>query len=223
MSSSPLEIPEAVARIAALMSTFRPRWSLCGGWAADAWLGRQTRDHADIDITVFADDQGALFDHLAGWQLIGHDNQVADDSSEPWDGRPLTLPAHIHARPPSRVDATPGLLDAPSKQGFHLEVILNERSGNDWVISAEPAISLPLQDCVQQSAWGLPAVSPAVILFYKAHPPVWRETPRAALRPHDERDFRALLPVLSARQRDWLGKAIALVQPGHQWLGELAR
>ena len=46
-------VPETLARVADLMSAFRPKWSLCGGWAADAWLGRQTRDHADIDIAVF--------------------------------------------------------------------------------------------------------------------------------------------------------------------------
>lgn len=69
-------VPEPLARVAGLMSTFRPRWSLCGGWAVDAWLGRQTRDHADVDIAVFQDDHSALFEDLSGWQLIAHDNQV---------------------------------------------------------------------------------------------------------------------------------------------------
>ena len=200
-------VPETLARVADLMSAFRPKWSLCGGWAVDAWLGRQTRDHADVDIAVFQDDQHAIFDHLAGSQMIGHDNNVADDSSEPWDGRRLDLPAHIHAR---------------SHDGFNLEVLLNERSGRDWVFSREPRITMPLRRCAQQSAWGLPTVVPEVVLFYKANPPAWRDLPRPDLRPHDEFDFFALLPHLTENQRHWLREAISLVHPGHPWLTQLS-
>ena len=104
------------------MSAFPAPWALCGGWAIDAWLGRQTRDHGDVDICVFIQDQRALFDHLAGWQLIGHDNHVDDDSSEPWDGRQLCHPAHIHARSDGAAPATPGTGRGP---GFNLEVVLS--------------------------------------------------------------------------------------------------
>ena len=200
-------VPETLARVADLMSAFRPKWSLCGGWAADAWLGRQTRDHADIDIAVFQDDQHAIFDHLAGWQLIGHDNHVADDSSEPWDGRRLDLPAHIHAR---------------AHDGFNLEVLLNERSSHDWIFSREPRITMPLRRCAQQSAWGLPTVVPEVILFYKANLPAWRDSARPDLRPNDELDFLALLPHLTEKQCQWLWEAISLVHPRHPWLTQLS-
>ena len=188
------------------MSTFRPRWYLCGGWAVDSCLGRQTRDHADLDFSVFQDDQQAIFDHLAGWQLIGHDDNVADDSSESWDGRRLNLPAHIHAR----------------SHDSHLDIQVNERSGSDWILSREPLITLPLRQCVQQSAWGLPTVGPEVILFYKANPPRWRDGLRPALRRRDERDFLALLLHLTEEQRYWLREAISLVQPGHPWLPQLS-
>ena len=157
-----------------------PRWSLCGGWAVDAWLGRQTRDHPDLDIAVFQDDQQAIFDHLSGWQLIAHDPQVAGDTSQPWDGRRLDLPAHIHAR---------------SHDGFNLEVILSERSRRDWVFSREPRITMPLRRTAQQSAWGLPAVVPEVILFYKATAYFAVEELKDRRR-QDEPDFLALLPHL---------------------------
>ncbi|MFB4283322.1 nucleotidyltransferase domain-containing protein [Nonomuraea sp. MTCD27] len=56
-------VPEAVAYVRDLFLDFRPAWFLCGGWAADAWLGRQTRDHCDVDIAVFHPDQHAIFEH----------------------------------------------------------------------------------------------------------------------------------------------------------------
>jgi hypothetical protein len=191
------------------MSAFRAPWALCGGWAIDAWLGRLTRDHGDVDISVFIQDQQALFDHLAGWQLVAHDPHVPDDTSEPWDGRPLGLPGHIHAR----LDAGEGLpdrVDAASQQGFSLDIQFGDRSGGDWILSHQPRISLPLGRGVQQSRWGLPTVVPEVLLFFKA----------LDLRRRDKLDFLALLPDLTEEQRNWLRNTISLV--GHPWLTQLS-
>jgi hypothetical protein len=189
------------------MSAFRAPWALCGGWAIDAWLGRQTRDHGDVDISVFIQDQRALFDHLAGWQLIAHDPHVTGDTSEPWDGRRLDLPGHIHGR----LDAGEGLPDRlDGQQGFSLDVQFGDRSGDDWILSSQPRISLPLRKGVQQSPWGLPTVVPEVLLFFKA----------LELRRRDKLDFLTLLPDLTQEQRDWLRSAISLV--GHPWLSPLS-
>ena len=38
------------------------------------------------------------------------------------------------------------------------------------------------------------------------------------LRPKDEADFAATLPLLEASERRWLADALALVHPGHAWL-----
>jgi hypothetical protein len=202
------------------MSSFRPPWALCGGWAVDSWLGRQTRDHADIDISVFHDDQRALFDHLAGWHLIAHDPNVVGDTTELWDGRRLDLPAHIHARPGDGLNLnalntwvrSPG---AQPRDGLNLEIMLNERSGRDWVLSREHGITMATSRCVLRSGWGLPTLAPEVIMFYKATAYAGEEwfTPRS----HDDLDFRALLPLLTGQGRDWLREAIAIV-PAHPWL-----
>ncbi len=204
-------VPEPLARVADLMSTFRPWWSLCGGWAVDAWIGHQTRDHADVDISVFQDDQRGIFEHLAGWQLIAHDPQVADDTSELWDGRRLVRPAHIHVRSPDAGRSLPDRLDAPAQAGFSLDIQLDERSNRDWIFSREPAVAMPLRRGARQSAWGVPTVVPEVLLFYKSKDP----------RAHDELDFFALLPHLTKKQRNWLREAISLVHPGHSWLTQL--
>ncbi len=207
-------VPEPVAPIAELMSAFRAPWALCGGWAIDAWLGRQTRDHADVDISVFADDQRVLFDHLAGWQLVAHD---LHDTHQPWDGRRLDLPNHIQAR----LDAGERLadrVDAAPQQRFSLDIQLNERSDADWILSRQPRISLPLRKGVQQSPWGLPTVVPEVLLFFKAT--AYAGTPNY-MRPRDRQDFLALKPRLSKEQRNWLREAISVVDAEHPWLSQL--
>ncbi|MFD0742455.1 nucleotidyltransferase domain-containing protein [Phytohabitans flavus] len=57
---------QPVSYVRDLLDGFGPPWFLCGGWAADSWLGRQSRDHADVDIGVFHDDQKAIFEHFEG-------------------------------------------------------------------------------------------------------------------------------------------------------------
>ena len=211
MSSSPLHadqpvrVPAPVARIAQLMSTFPAEWALCGGWAVDSWLGAETRVHHDLDIAVFHDDQRAIFDHLAGWNLVA---DVADDSIDPWDGRHIDLPAHLHAR---------------HDDGFDLEVIIIERSGRDWVLCHDPRLTLPLDQCVQLSAWGLATAAPEMLLFYKANlPNTWSNSQPKARRPHDELDFLALLPTLTEEQRHWLTSSISLMDSTHPWLSQLS-
>ena len=205
-------VPEPVARVAELMSTFRPRWALCGGWAVDAWVGHQTRDHADVDIAVLQKDLSVLFTHLAGWQMIAHDPQVAGDTSEIWDGRCLALPAHIHARSPDARDTLPKRMVAPVLEGFDPDIQINERSGRDWVISREPLVARSLLRGIRRPAWSVPTVAPEVLLVYKSKD----------LRPNDELDLPVLLPHLTEGQRRWLRGAISLAHPGHPWLARLS-
>jgi hypothetical protein len=200
------------------MSSFRAPWALCGGWAVDAWLGRQTREHGDADFAVF--DQRALFEYLVGdWELIAHDPNVAGDTVEPWNGRALAFPAHVHGRRRGAQNEDPERLDDPAEQGFGLDIQVNERSGGDWIISREPRIALPLSKGIRHSRWGLPTVVPEILLLYKAG-----ATPASGLdwlRRRDKLDLLALLPNLSAQQRDWLRDGIALV--GHPWLALLSQ
>src|SRR5688500_6169036 len=122
-------VPEPVAYVRDLLAGFDAPWFLCGGWAADAWLGRETRQHVDVDIAVFHHDQRVIFEHLAGWALVGHDPNVPGDTSQPWDGRRLDLPAHIHVP----TVASPLSTSATARHSrFEFEFLLSERSGDEW-------------------------------------------------------------------------------------------
>lgn len=216
-------VPEPVARIGELMSSFEPWWALCGGWAVDSWLGRETREHGDLDIMVFEDDQRALFDHLAGWHLVAHDPNVAGDTTALWDGRRLDLPAHVHARPRDglNLEALQAWVKTPGERvrdDANLEVIFNERSGGRWVLSRELGISLPLERAAEESPWGLPTLVPEALMFYKAT--AYIGEPGMKPRRRDEADFRALLPTIDDGRRAWLRQATSLV-PRHEWLAQL--
>jgi hypothetical protein len=215
-------VPEAVAYVRDLLAGFGAPWFLCGGWAADAWLGRQTRDHEDVDIAVFHHDQRAIFAHLSGWALVGHDPNVVGDTTEPWNGRHLDLPAHIHVPEFGSPLATSPAVTHPA---FEFEFLLNERSGHDWVLNRELHIAVALERGTRQSAWGLPTAAPEVVLFYKAGGNLTtaeREAGGDGVRPHDEQDLFALLPTLTEAQRSWLRESLAKVQPAHPWLAHLA-
>ncbi|MBI5289372.1 MAG: hypothetical protein HY873_10425 [Chloroflexi bacterium] len=75
---------------------------------------------------------------------------------------------------------------------------------------SDPRISVPLQDAVQTSPWGMPTASPDVLLFFKARD----------LRRRDKADFEALMPQLPADRRSWLRGAISRL--GHPWVARLS-
>ena len=217
LSSSPIDrrpdaVPAPVAEMASVMSTFPAHWALCGGWAVDSWLGRISRDHGDVYISVFQDDQRALFDHLRhGWELIAHDPNVPDTTTDPWTGRWLDLPGHVHARPKGAGKPVSGTLNSPDDAGFRLDIQICDREGDEWLISRDLGIAIPVADCVRVSPWGTPTVVPEVLLAFKA----------LERRPQDEQDFDALLPRLTKDQRGRLRNAIRTIDGAHPWLNAL--
>lgn len=201
-------VPEPVAYVRDLLAGLAVPWVLCGGWAADAWLGRVTRDHFDVDIAVFHQDQSAIFDHFPGWALVGHDPNVPDATTEPWNGRKLDMPAHIHfpeLGSPLSTEAT------AKHSAYEFEILLNEAADHRWILSRDREISVPLDRAIRTSPWGVPTAAPEVVLFFKAG--------GNPLRPRDEADFFALLPTLTAEQRSWLRESLS---PEHPWSTHLA-
>ena len=195
-------MPEPVARAAAVMAAFDRPWFLCGGWSVDAWLGRTTREHQDIDVAVFQEDQAVLYALMADRIPVGHDDTVDDSTQEPWAGRWLQMPAHIHAKEPE----------------LEWDFQLCERDGTDLLLRRAPLHVLPLERATGMTDWGVPAFTPPAIVYYKAVAPTWRDSPRGEPRAHDIADCELLLPLLDQADRRWLAEGIGSVEPGHPWL-----
>jgi hypothetical protein len=120
-------VPEPVALAARAMAALPTNWALCGGWGVDAWLGRQTREHLDVDLSVFHDAQLLVLQHFPDdWLLNGHD-EADEETTAPWDGRTLAHPGHIHAYGPN---------------GLHLDIQLDRRRARTFVFSGSSSSSV---------------------------------------------------------------------------------
>jgi hypothetical protein len=182
--------------VAALLAKFDRPWWIAGGWAVDLFLGRQTREHADIDVAMLRGDEVALPRVLAGWEIkVAHDGAL-----EPWDGSSLVAPRHqLWAR---RDAAGP----------WDLEVLLEDHDGGHWHCRRDSRVRLPLDRFGRSTAAGVGYVRPEVALLYKAKG--WEIDRNAA-------DFAAAAPSLDAEARTWLIDALRLAHPGHAWLEAL--
>lgn len=201
-------VPEHVAKIVDVMSGFPAPWALGGGWAVDAWIGEVTREHGDVDVIVFADDHRALFEQLTGWQLVHHQN-LPDDGNELWQGQRIHPPDHLHGRL-DRGEPVPEGGALWATEGWHLDVQFNQRRGHEWVLSTEPLVTLPVDQCTRPTALRAPTIVPQVLVLYKA----------MDMRRRDKLDFSRLLPHLNAHQREWVRDALTLI--GHPWLSQLS-
>jgi Aminoglycoside-2''-adenylyltransferase len=64
--------PQEVAQFFAPLTV---PWWIAGGWAIDLFLGRQTREHEDIDVQILRRDQQVIRALFGAWDLMRFDNQ----------------------------------------------------------------------------------------------------------------------------------------------------
>lgn len=147
-------------------------------------VGKQLRDHLDIDILVLRRDHHKVQHVLPDWQWWASD---PPGRLRPWE-RGERLPVGVHdiwCRP---AEAEP----------WRIQVMLDESAGEEWVSRRDPRIRRPISSLGLVGAERVPYLAPEVQLFYKAKQP----------RPKDETDFTAVLPLLGVEQREWLDAAI---------------
>ena len=181
-----------MAELHPLLGGVAARWWVSGGIALDLHLGRTTRAHGDLDVSVARPDWPAaavaLGRHL---QLCPVADGWIDEAGE------LTA-AEVDSLWCRREPGAP----------WCLQVLLEEVEDDDWVYRRDPRVRLPLS----RATWthdGLRCVDPAVQLLWKS----------AAPRPEDDADRRLVEPSLTPGQRTWLAGAIDLAHPGSPWAG----
>ena len=185
------------SRLLEIMHDFDAPWWIAGGWALDLWMGRETRNHQDLDVAILRRDQQELYRALRRWELYYAtlDHRLLPFQRDQW----LRPPIHgVWAR---RAHDSPWLC----------EFLLNEHSGADWVYREDPAVRMPLADIGTVVSGNMPILVPEIVLLYKAH----ERTDK------DEADFRETLPHLTSLAKGWLLHALNESLPNHPWTAKL--
>jgi hypothetical protein len=180
--------------VAAILSGTDVPWAVAGGWAIDLHLGRQTRDHGDIEVAI----PNGLF-HRFRREL------TAFDLYEAFEGGVRRLGPDESPR-----DHQVWALD-PLVRKWRMDTFLEPGDAQTWVSHRDERLRLPLAEVVRRTRDGIPFLAPATVLLAKAK----------HARPKDEDDFSLALPTLPDEERRWLYDGIALAHPGHPWLTRL--
>lgn len=191
--------------VATLFASLDAPWWIAGGYAIDLFLGRTTRDHADIDVQVLRRDQRAIRLALDGWD-VQEVNRVMAISPEKWPfrswERESALSAGVHdvwCRP-------------HAKAPWALQLMIADTEEDDWLFRRLPQIRRPIANIGRRTPDGIPYIAPEIQLLYKAKEPQGK----------NEADFLHALLSLDPASRQWLAHALAITHPGHAWFDALS-
>ncbi len=93
---------------------------------------------------------------------------------------------------------------------WEYDILLMTGDRDTWEFKRDRRIWLPLTD-ISWSRDDVHYLRPEIQLLLKAR----------GLRPKDQRDFYAALPLLSPESLVWLRESLELAHPGHRWLAAL--
>jgi Aminoglycoside-2''-adenylyltransferase len=189
--------PWRPADIARLLAGVTVPWYVAGGWAIDLFLGRQTREHGDLEIAVPAPEFAAIRAALADYEfdVVG--------SGQRW---PLDSPAF-------RVMHQTWVRE-PGTGVYRADVFREPERDGSWVCRRDESIRLPYERLIRRTGDGIPYLVPEVGLLFKA---------KRASEPKNQADFGATAGLLSDDAVGWLSWALRRVHPGHAWIGVVDR
>jgi hypothetical protein len=189
--------PLSVAQTVQLFTDAPFAWGLAGGYAVEQFVGKPIREHGDIDVIVFRDQQHLVQHWLERWQLYAAD---PPGTLRLWLANEY-LPYGIHDIWGHQTDI----------RVWQLQLMLAETEGEEWFSRRNHLIRGQRNDLLA-IYHGIPCVRIEIQLMYKAHHRL----------PKDETDFQTSLPLLSTQAKHWLKEQLMLLYPdGHPWLAQL--
>jgi hypothetical protein len=180
----------------ALLSEFRARWWIAGGWALDLFLGKVTRAHNDLDVGIFRKDAQSQLAALRDWDVFEAKNGVLS---------PLA------AGDAPGADVNSLWCKRTGAPHWELELMLDNSKGEEWVFRRDARITRPISSAIRRNPEGIGYLAPEIQLLYKAR----------AIRSQDQADFDRVVPHLSHDSQTWLRQSLLSIDAEHVWISML--
>ena len=178
-----------------IMCDFKFPWFIAGGWAIDLGIGKQTREHEDLDICIFREHTSEVLNYFSDWEIK------------------VAIPGENRLEPVVNLEDT-----KKPRYGLHLnkgsrfiEILLTDKIENQITFRRDPSITLNYKDFVRTDAVGRKLIAPELQLLFKA-----KEG-----RGKDQHDFYAYLPGMSTEQKNWLHSTLIKHHPVSPWINDL--
>ncbi|MGA7672672.1 MAG: hypothetical protein WBW04_19800 [Nitrolancea sp.] len=191
------------AEVAQRFAGIKAPWYVAAGWSIDLFLGGQRREHEDLEVAVPHNRVGEVVAALIGFELFV--------PMEGPDGNGLVCPFDADAAYDEELHQT--WVREPSTDRWRVDIFRDPSDGDTWICRRDQRIRRPYCDVFECTPDGIPYLCPEIALLFKA---------KHAHLPKNQSDFAAALPQLNPARRRWLAESLALVHPGHSWIGMLA-
>jgi len=219
------------------LNEFPYPYAICGGYAFEMFLGKQTRPHGDLDISIFSDDRQHIVDFMLyrGWNVYipPNDMNYVKRISKGTDDSILNSNGVFAIKPGCplfKLESIPGdkskfkFIDTNKRQlNFDfIDIIFNQQQDNKFVFwqiaDRGKNITRELDRAILHYE-GIPYLSPEVMLFIIS-PQEYFDS-----EYHREKnciDFESTVPHLPRESKKWLINALETVYPdGHRWFKQL--
>ncbi|TKJ93928.1 hypothetical protein PaeCFBP13512_00020 [Paenibacillus sp. CFBP13512] len=186
--------PLTVEEVSLLLKDISIPWGIAGGWALDLHIGRQTRQHKDIDIIVFRHDQQEVYSYLSqDWILY----KAYKGTLEIWEGEPLEQVNDIWMK-------------KGETSAWAFQFMFVDQVEEYWIYRRHPSIRRKASDIFLTTQEPICYLRPEIQLLYKGGSSVIREK--------DDLDWQTILPYLTIEEKEWLVSGLKGQFPeGHRW------
>jgi len=194
-------------------------WAVCGGFAIDLFLGKETRAHGDIDICVFEKDRENILKHMlkSNWQVYEFRG----------NGKVRSLNAALSSEPGRNLMCTSGACELVKfypceeeqllwyeffhtglKQLDYVEFLFNTSMEDAFNFDKSKGIKRELSKAILYHE-GIPYLAPEIVLLYKAS---------NADNAEYQYDFEQAYLHMNEEQKSWFLQGLDTLYPaGHKW------
>lgn len=196
-------------------------WAICGGFALDLFLGKDTRMHSDIDICVFEKDREKLFHYML------QNNWLVYEFRGCGKVRPLEIA--LSSETGRNLMCTNGecnlvkfypcedegllwyeFFHTGIKEFNYLEFLFNTTNEDYFVFDKNQEIKREISKAIL-SHKGIPYLAPEIVLLYKSS--------RSENKEY-QYDFEQTYLHMDDEQKMWFTQSLDVLYPnGHIWRG----